>query len=110
MLHIVSRKSGKPAIANVAAAVLRERTLQNDLKPSSTFQCCIDDVSRMLEGKIISFLPVPNILTFIKFTAGTHGFACPDLMIIHDLTPSFPSKALELDGFPPWHIRLTEFS
>ena len=41
---------------------------------------------------------------------GKYGFTGPDLMIIHNIIPQKRSRdVLELYGFPPWQIRLTEF-
>ncbi|KAH9837211.1 uncharacterized protein C8Q71DRAFT_757185 [Rhodofomes roseus] len=92
-LHILSRKSGKPAIAEVANALLRRRSVdrsssrmdKNDRQPAS------------LETEVTSLLQ------------GDGGFPEPDLMIVHHMVASSTNDLLELHGFPPWQIRLTEF-
>jgi len=33
----------------------------------------------------------------------------PDFLIVHSIGPCNNRTPLELHGFPPWHIRLTEF-
>lgn len=43
-----------------------------------------------------------------SWDVGELGFPEPDLMIVHQVSPSHPRKPLELYGFPPWQIRLTE--
>ncbi|THH16811.1 hypothetical protein EW146_g3880 [Bondarzewia mesenterica] len=92
-LHIVSRDSGKPAIASVANSLLRSTSRTRVGKPdpvrSESFKLTIDDLQYKLEGE--------------------HGFAPPDLMIVHHVTPPKLRRIpLELYGFPPWQIRLTE--
>jgi len=36
------------------------------------------------------------------------GLVPPDFMIVHSINPPDAEAPLELHGFPPWHIRLTE--
>ncbi|CAL1695669.1 unnamed protein product [Somion occarium] len=83
-LHLISRESGKPAIASVANSLFQthQRSERDDLNYS------INDITSILEGEL--------------------GFPEPDLMIVHQVSPSHPRKPLELYGFPPWQIRLTE--
>jgi len=89
-LHLISRKSGKVAVANMAASMLREHKPAGGSKSVKPFQCSMDDVTRILEGE--------------------QGFSSPDLLIMHDISPMSSDKTLELEGFPPWQIRLTELS
>ncbi|KAI0788477.1 hypothetical protein C8Q75DRAFT_807689 [Abortiporus biennis] len=83
-VHLISRKSGKPAIAEFANRLFhgQQQNKREDV------QCTVSDLTRTLEGE--------------------HGFSSPDLMIVHNLTPSPVPKTLELEGFPPWQMRLTE--
>ncbi|EKM61099.1 uncharacterized protein PHACADRAFT_190237 [Phanerochaete carnosa HHB-10118-sp] len=85
-LHVLSRKSGKPAVAEVAASFAsNDSEFMN--KDSAVSVACLNS---MLEGE--------------------HGFPPPDLMIVHQVTPHrYPKNILELHGFPPWQISLTEF-
>lgn len=39
---------------------------------------------------------------------GERGFSPPELMIVYDIFPITSQKVLELHGFPPWQMRLTE--
>jgi len=81
-LHLASRTSGKQAVADLAAFFLQRHLSK---KTSETFTCSIEDLTSALQGD--------------------HGFPAPDLMIVHDMSKS---STLELHGFPPWQIRLTE--
>jgi len=81
-LHLTSRASGKQAIADLATCFL-ERHVSN--RSGNKFTCSTEDINFALEGD--------------------HGFSSPELMIVHDMSRS---TALELYGFPPWQIRLTE--
>jgi hypothetical protein len=40
--------------------------------------------------------------------AGPHSLSAPNFLIVHHLCPSDYALPLELHGFPPWQIRLTE--
>ncbi|GJE86181.1 hypothetical protein PsYK624_022610 [Phanerochaete sordida] len=81
-LHIISRRSGMPAVAEVASSIARSRPED----PAVT----VADLKSVLEGE--------------------SGFTCPDLMIVHQVTPhKYPKNVLELHGFPPWQMSLTEF-
>ncbi|KAI0082291.1 hypothetical protein K474DRAFT_1655664 [Panus rudis PR-1116 ss-1] len=86
-LHIICRKSGKPAVASFADCLARR--LQESGECAQGVVCSIDDITFVLEGE--------------------HGFPSPDLMIVHDMSNSHYRKPLELRSFPPWQIRLTEF-
>ncbi|KAJ7630898.1 hypothetical protein FB45DRAFT_1058820 [Roridomyces roridus] len=78
-LCIASRQCSKPAIAAAATQLARRRQL--DLS--------IESLNTLLEGP--------------------HALAPPDFLIVHHLCPSnVMPRPLELYGFPPWQIRLTE--
>ncbi|KZT72837.1 hypothetical protein DAEQUDRAFT_754878 [Daedalea quercina L-15889] len=85
-LHILSRRSGKPAIAEVANALLRRRSAGGPSRSQTPLEV---ELGSSLEGD--------------------GGFPEPDLILVHHLHPSHTSDLLELHGFPPWQIRLTEF-
>ncbi|ETW86874.1 hypothetical protein HETIRDRAFT_377501 [Heterobasidion irregulare TC 32-1] len=92
-LHLVSRASGKPAITSVANSLLHSAARRVVGKPEfahrEPFELSVEDLQCSLEGE--------------------HGFAPPDLMIVHHVTtPRLRRTPLELYGFPPWQIRLTE--
>jgi len=93
-LQLVSRDSGKPAIAAVASSIRQSGLQTSYIKStkadgSSLFQLSVNDLQCILEG--------------------THGLCSPDLLIIHHVTPVERQKLpLELYGFPPWQVRLTE--
>ncbi|EPT03845.1 hypothetical protein FOMPIDRAFT_1114818 [Fomitopsis schrenkii] len=89
-LHILSRKAGKPAIAEVANALLRRRVADRPLR----------------DGKQ---LPVTSEAGISSLLQGDSGFPEPDLMLVHHIHPNPTSDLLDLHGFPPWQIRLTEF-
>ncbi|TFK57133.1 hypothetical protein OE88DRAFT_100151 [Heliocybe sulcata] len=92
-LHLLSPASSKAAIAAMARGVLRgvqEATSSSD-GSSRKVKLSIEDVNRVLEGP--------------------QGFPAPDLMLVHYVTsPKQNPIPLELHGFPPWQIRLTEIS
>ena len=46
-----------------------------------------------------------------SFFIGDRGLPSPDFMIIHNVFPSLRRRKqpIELHGFPPWQITLTEF-
>jgi len=87
-LHLISRMTGKPAVAKVAQHYLRLQA-HSVTKPDALDFPSIDDLSTCLEGE--------------------HGLPPPDLMIVHDMSASGQKKTLELHAFPPWQMRLTEF-
>ncbi|KAL4070903.1 hypothetical protein J3A83DRAFT_4188803 [Scleroderma citrinum] len=92
-LHIVSRDSAKPAIAHVARSLLKnyvqDRTSARQTHPLSyEYQLSTPQLASVLQG----------------------GLPPPDLMVVHSLAPpQLVSQPLELCGFPPWQIMLTEF-
>jgi len=96
-LCLVSRQSAKPEIASVAQSLaqaqvqIRNRTppKANHSRTSDTFQLSIDQLDELLENE--------------------DGLSSPDFMIVQPLNlDSSSTTAIELHGFSPWHIRLTE--
>lgn len=89
-LHIISRSASKAVIASVARFLLDEesRRLQNrhDLDHVKAYELPISKLNSILEG----------------------GLPSPDFMIVHHVHPRDPLPPLELHGFPPWQIALTE--
>ncbi|KAJ7125624.1 hypothetical protein C8R43DRAFT_1029634 [Mycena crocata] len=82
-LCIASRQSSKPAIAAAATSLARRRAGAKD------FSLSVEMLNSILEG--------------------TNSLSAPDFMILHHLRPSDHSPLpLELYGFPPWQVRLTE--
>lgn len=91
-LCLISRESSKAAIASTASSLARfhQQQLFNGAKrPKDLFQLRVDAFEHLLEGE--------------------DGISPPDFMIVHCLNPFQRHRSpLELHGFPPWHIRLTE--
>lgn len=89
-LHIISRSASKAAIASAARFLLDEelRRRQNsyDVDHVGGYELPIPELNSILEG----------------------GLPSPDLMIVHHMCPQDPPPPLELHGFPPWQIALTE--
>ncbi|KAJ7169840.1 hypothetical protein C8R46DRAFT_1090214 [Mycena filopes] len=83
---IASRRSSKPAVA--AAATLLARRRADALETKKELELSVARLNSILEG--------PNCLS------------APDFLIVHHLRPSNYPTPLELHGFPPWQIRLTE--
>lgn len=88
-LNLVSQELAKPAIASVARSYIRglKRTARKT-KAGTEFELSADELGSALEGR--------------------HGFSSPDFMIIHHISPENRQPCLELHGFPPWQIQLTE--
>lgn len=106
-LHILSRKAGKPAIAEVANALLRRRSTARSLKDAKRSLMTSEvEISSLLEGYALNLH-----LDLLRSYAlpGDNGFPEPDLMLVHHIHPNPTSDLLDLHGFPPWQIRLTEF-
>ncbi|OBZ79860.1 Dehydrodolichyl diphosphate syntase complex subunit Nus1 [Grifola frondosa] len=89
-VHIVSRQSGKAAIAKVASGFLH----QGISNASRDADCC--DVR------------VPSLEELHSLLEGENGFPSPDLAIVHRTPSKTSNLPVELDGFPPWQARLTE--
>jgi len=88
-LNLVSRQLSKPAIASVACSYVR--TLRRTPRKTNVdleFQLSSDELGSILEGQ--------------------RGLPSPDFMIIHHISLQNNQKSLELHGFPPWQIQLTE--
>jgi len=89
-LHIISRSASKPAIASATRCLLDKALcrLQSGPDPAQAkaYQLSVSDLNSMLEG----------------------GLPSPDFMIVHHVYPQDPQPPLELHGFPPWQITLTE--
>ncbi|KAI0724629.1 hypothetical protein C8T65DRAFT_714710 [Cerioporus squamosus] len=90
-LHVVSYKSGKGAMAATATTLLRDHRHRRTSDPS-TYN-----------------LNSPSIQELNAILEGEHGFPSPDLMIVHRKPPAGQMRSpVELGGFPPWQMRLTE--
>jgi len=99
-LCLVSRQSAKPAIASAAQSLakaqaqaqaqIRNRRPRkaNNSRPSDRFHLSIDQFDELLEDE--------------------DGLSSPDFMIVQPLNLEYSITAIELHGFSPWHIRLTE--
>lgn len=97
-LCLVSRQSAKPAIASAAQSLAQAQIQTQNRRPrkahhsrtGGTFQLSVDQFNQILENE--------------------DGLSSPDFMIVQPINsdPSIYSTAIELHGFPPWHIRLTE--
>ena len=105
-LHILSRESGKPALANTATLLARQyKSVQHPV--SQDFTATQADINTLLEG-IFTLIRLGGICS--RPMTGKYGFPGPDLMLIHNILPhKWSRNVLELHGFPPWQIRLTEF-
>ncbi|KAG5724646.1 putative undecaprenyl pyrophosphate synthase [Termitomyces sp. T112] len=92
-LYLMSRRSSKPAIASVAQAFVlcnkqKQRTNAKHIK-TDAFLLSVNELESSLESD--------------------HTLSSPDVMIVHTLIPQQDSSSpLELHGYPPWQIRLTE--
>lgn len=89
-LNLVSRQLSKPAIASVARSYVR--TLRRTARKTNVdpeFELSSDELGSILEGQ--------------------RGMPSPDFMIIHHISQLQNNQPpLELHGFPPWQIQLTE--
>jgi len=85
-LHIISRSASKPAIASATRCLLDKIQNSPDPAQAKAYQLSVSDLNSMLEG----------------------GLPSPDFMIVHHVYPQDPQPPLELHGFPPWQITLTE--
>ncbi|KAJ7103572.1 hypothetical protein B0H15DRAFT_812821 [Mycena belliarum] len=87
-LSIASRHSSKPAIAAAATSLARRRAQMKGFDLQQ-FSLSVETLNSVLEGP--------------------HSLSAPDFLILHHLRPLSRSfLPLELYGFPPWQIRLTE--
>lgn len=89
-LHVISRSASKAAIASAARFLLDEefqrRQNSYDLDHVRAYKLPVPELNSILEG----------------------GLSSPDFMIVHHVHPQDPPPPLELHGFPPWQIALTE--
>ncbi|RDB28798.1 hypothetical protein Hypma_015567 [Hypsizygus marmoreus] len=89
-LCLASRSSAKPAIASVAQSLAsRLNSRKGSNNKSRTLSLTVDMLDAALEND--------------------HHLSSPDFMILHPINPlDYNQTPLELHGYPPWHIRLTE--
>ncbi|KAI1797951.1 hypothetical protein LXA43DRAFT_982766 [Ganoderma leucocontextum] len=90
-LHIISYKSGKPAIAAATATLLHDArdTKISEFVSTTSMRPAIQQLNDILEGE--------------------YGFPSPDLMIVHRKPPAGQLRSpVESAGFPPWQLHLTE--
>lgn len=88
-LCLASRRSSKQAIAAVASSLASQKRKSRRIVKQTrrdTFNLSVDVLDGLLEAE--------------------DGLSAPDFLIVHSVHPS--CTPLELHGFPPWHIRLTE--
>lgn len=91
ILCLASRQSSKPLMASLAQSLVsRERErLQNNPKYRKIFNLGIDELDTLLESN--------------------YSLSSPDFMIVHSINPlQYNRASVELHGYPPWYIRLTE--
>jgi len=83
-VHVISRSFGKPVVARAAHAMASDPRWQQE-------RISVQDLNAILEGD--------------------RGLPSPDFMIVHNTVPYLRRRKqpLELYGFPPWQITLTEF-
>ncbi|EPQ60682.1 hypothetical protein GLOTRDRAFT_135325 [Gloeophyllum trabeum ATCC 11539] len=93
-LDLLSSASSKASIAATARAIMRrlkDAGSQDFEIPEDKAKLSIEDINSILEGP--------------------QGFPAPDLIMVHYVSqPTQDPAPLELYGFPPWQIRLTEIS
>ncbi|KAJ3557736.1 hypothetical protein NM688_g1307 [Phlebia brevispora] len=105
--HVISRQSGKAAISNTATSLSRQHCSASH-SASDNFTVTQNEVNSILEGAVARCNALQEGVK--SRYIGQYGFPSPELMIIHNILPNKRSKSvLELHGFPPWQIRLTEF-
>jgi dehydrodolichyl diphosphate syntase complex subunit NUS1 len=89
-LHIIARSASKAAIASAARFLFDEefhrRQNSHNLDHVKAYELPISKLNSILEG----------------------GLPSPDFMIVHHVCTQDPPPPLELHGFPPWQIALTE--
>ncbi|KXN90070.1 Nogo-B receptor [Leucoagaricus sp. SymC.cos] len=93
-LCLISSNSSKVAIATLARSLYfaykqKPKKAGQRTKAALDFSLAIDEINSFLESD--------------------SGLSSPDFMIVHPINPmQYNRTPLELHGFPPWHIRLTE--
>ncbi|KAL1736977.1 hypothetical protein EV714DRAFT_240682 [Schizophyllum commune] len=86
---IVDRRVSKAMLAETATELAVNARASAHEPSSTSLHLSIAELNTMIEGK--------------------YGLSEPDFMIVHPLTPpKSRAEPLELHGFPPWQIRLTE--
>ncbi|EJF66768.1 hypothetical protein DICSQDRAFT_75790 [Dichomitus squalens LYAD-421 SS1] len=91
VLHVVSYKSSKPAIAAATDTLLHDfrKTKVAEFVFTTSARLAIQQLHEILEGE--------------------YGFPSPDLMIVHRKPPAGQLRSpVEVTGFPPWQMHLTE--
>ncbi|KAL0576363.1 hypothetical protein V5O48_005622 [Marasmius crinis-equi] len=87
-LYILSKDSSKSNIASVATSLAWQEYMRSKADRNS---CKL------------------SIQQFESIIEGSNGFPATDFMMVHPLNPSkYNRSPLELHGFPPWQMRLTE--
>ncbi|KZP10567.1 hypothetical protein FIBSPDRAFT_838462 [Athelia psychrophila] len=90
-LNLVSREASKPTIASITRSYARNAipSKSHASSPRTPFEISSEDLGMVLEGR--------------------SGLAPPTLMIVHHMfPPSIRGAPLELHGYPPWQLQLTE--
>jgi len=89
-IYVISSSDGTPAIAKAAKTLASRSRVGHSEDSGTREQCSILDLDRLV----------------------TAEFPPPQLLIVHDVDPvrflSSTEPSLQLDAFPPWHLRLTE--
>ncbi|EGO04734.1 hypothetical protein SERLA73DRAFT_173931 [Serpula lacrymans var. lacrymans S7.3] len=86
-IRLVSPTSSKPAIASAACLLARSQQSQKVTPVKHKFQLSTDELDYILESQT----GVPSL----------------DFIVVHHMDPPC-QRALELHGFPPWHLAVTE--
>ncbi|KAH8835304.1 hypothetical protein DL96DRAFT_1702302 [Flagelloscypha sp. PMI_526] len=84
-LRLVSPSASKAHIATTASSLASRHYYNND---TELFSLTLDQLNKILEGPF--------------------GMPSPDFMLVHSLCSTTSRSSMELHGFPPWQIRLTE--
>ncbi|KAF8898791.1 hypothetical protein BD779DRAFT_1666575 [Infundibulicybe gibba] len=88
-LSLLSRQCSKPAIAAAATTIAQSYSQKSRKSHRRPLRLDVDQLNSVLQGE--------------------HGFPPPDFLILQPMTPDMDTRLpLELHGFPPWHIKLTE--
>jgi dehydrodolichyl diphosphate syntase complex subunit NUS1 len=109
-LHLISRNAAKSAIASIARSVAYQshKPIQHpdSSKQEDVFSMSVRVLDSLLDGAVhIKQTSMPST----HFSTGHNGLSSPDLLIVYPITTSRNNRSpLELHGFPPWQIRVTE--
>ncbi|KAJ7244758.1 hypothetical protein B0H12DRAFT_1203571 [Mycena haematopus] len=86
-----------------------EREISEPSKPLLTLCIASRQSSKPAIATAATSHTTRSILQPSDLLSGPHSLSDPDFMIVHHLRlPDVPPLPLELYGFPPWQIRLTE--